>query len=109
LPATLGTGVCNPLQWIYAIVDTGVVMSAANIQVAKWGNSLALRIPADQARRIGIKEGDSLEARVTADGSLSLRPAPWDRKGFLHELEEARKSMPMGESVMDEVRSGGRY
>ena len=84
-------------------------MSAASIQVAKWGNSLALRIPADQARRIGIKEGDSLEARVTADGGLSLRPASWDRRAFLRELDAARKSMPMGDSVIDELRRGGRY
>ena len=83
-------------------------MPATSIQVAKWGNSLALRIPADQARRIGIKEGDSLEARVTADGGLSLKPASWNRKAFLRELDKARKSMPMGESVMDEVRRGGR-
>lgn len=85
------------------------MMTVANVQVAKWGNSLALRIPADQARQIGIKEGDRLEARLTADGGLSLRPAAWDRKAFAAELDAARQAMPVGKSVMHEVRRSGRY
>lgn len=84
-------------------------MTVANVQVAKWGNSLALRIPTGLARQIGIKEGDRLEARMTADGGLSLRPAAWDRKAFAKELDAARQAMPVGESVMDEVRRGGPY
>ena len=37
-----------------------------DLQIAKWGNSLALRIPADYVRRIGIKEGDRVEASLRA-------------------------------------------
>ena len=80
-----------------------------NLQVAKWGNSLALRIPADVVRSIGIKEGDSLEACLTMDGGLTIRPASWNRKAFAQELATAREAMPMGQSVMDEVRRGGQY
>ena len=80
-----------------------------NLQVAKWGNSLALRIPAEVVRSIGIKEGDSVEACLTVDGGLTIRPATWDRKAFARELATARETMLMGESVMDEVRRGGRY
>lgn len=80
-----------------------------NLQVAKWGNSLALRIPAEIVRSLSIKEGDSVEACLTADGGLTIRPATWDRKAFARELSAARASMPMGQSVMDEVRRGGRY
>lgn len=80
-----------------------------NLQVAKWGNSLALRIPAEVVRSIGIKEGDSVEAYLTVDGGLTIRPATWDRKAFARELATARETMLMGESVMDEVRRGGRY
>ena len=79
------------------------------LQVAKWGNSLALRIPAEVVRSFGLKEGDSLEACLTVDGGLTIRPARWDRKTFAHELSVARAAMPMGQSVMDEVRRGGRY
>lgn len=80
-----------------------------HLQVAKWGNSLALRIPAEVVRRIGIKEGDSVQACLTADGGLTIRPATWNRKAFADELAVAREAMPMGQSVMDEVRRGGRY
>ena len=80
-----------------------------NLRVAKWGNSLALRIPAEYVRSIGIKEGDSVEACLTVDGGLTIRPATWDRKAFGRELAAARATMPLGQSVMDEMRRGGRY
>ena len=80
-----------------------------NLQLAKWGNSLALRIPAEVVRSIGIKEGDSVEACLTVDGGLSIRPTTWDRKAFARELSAARAAMPMGQSVMDEVRRAGSY
>lgn len=80
-----------------------------NLQLAKWGNSLALRIPAELVRSIGLKEGDRVQASLTADGGLSIRPATWDRQAFARELAAAREAMPMGQSVMDEVRRGGRY
>ena len=80
-----------------------------HLQIAKWGNSLALRIPAEYLRSVGIKEGDSVEACLTVDGGLTIRPATWDRKAFARELAAARDAMPMGQSVMDEVRRGGRY
>ncbi len=42
--------------------------------VSKWGNSLAMRLPAESARRIGVGEGDTLIAEVSADGRLVLAP-----------------------------------
>ena len=80
-----------------------------NLQIAKWGNSLAVRIPADYVRRIGVKEGDLVQANMTIDGGISLRAAKWDRKAFAAELQQARAAMPMGESVIDEVRREARY
>jgi antitoxin MazE len=80
-----------------------------NIQVAKWGNSLALRIPAEVVRSIGIKAGDHMAASLTADGGLTIRPATWDRKAFSNELNATREAMPQGTSVIEELRRGGRY
>ena len=80
-----------------------------DLQVAKWGNSLALRIPAEYVRSAGIKEGDRVEACLTVDGGLTIRPATWNRKAFLRDLAAARETMPLGKPVMDEVRRGGRY
>jgi antitoxin MazE len=79
------------------------------LQVAKWGNSLALRIPSEVVRRLGLREGATVEAQLTLDGTLSIRPAQWNRKAFALELTEARSTMPMSASVMEEVRSSARY
>ena len=49
-----------------------------NLQIAKWGSSLALRIPAEYLRSAGIKEGDSVEASLTVDGGLTIRPTTWN-------------------------------
>jgi antitoxin MazE len=42
--------------------------------VSKWGNSLAMRIPRESAKRIGVREGDTLVAQVSPDGRLLLAP-----------------------------------
>lgn len=80
-----------------------------NLQIAKWGNSLALRIPADYVRRAGIKEGDRVQASLTIDGGICIRAVKWNRKDFARDLEEMRAAMPMGESVMEELRHRARY
>lgn len=80
-----------------------------DLQVAKWGNSLALRIPSEIVRRLGLREGATVEVQLTVDGSLSIRPAQWNRKAFALELTEARRAMPMSDPVMEELRSGARY
>ena len=80
-----------------------------NLQIAKWGNSLAVRIPADYVRQIGVKEGDQLEAHIGADGALNLRPVQWSRKAFATELGRDKKTLPMGTSVMEQLRQEARY
>jgi antitoxin component of MazEF toxin-antitoxin module len=47
-----------------------------------WGNSLALRIPSEVVRQLGLREGAAVEAQLTVDGTLSIRPAHWNRKAF---------------------------
>ena len=85
-------------------------MRSIRLRVAKWGNSLALRMPADYAKRAGIKEGDTLALNEALDGTLSLAPAnPFDRKAFARRLEKFTTTMPIGTSVMEKMRSGARY
>ncbi len=79
------------------------------LQISKWGNSLALRIPSAIARRFGLREGDSVRAQITADGALAIRPAGWSRRTFAAELGAAREALPVGASVMDELRQTARY
>lgn len=40
--------------------------------VAKWGNSLAVRIPADVARELGLQEGDSIDLKPAHKGALEI-------------------------------------
>ena len=40
--------------------------------VCRWGNSLAVRLPAASAKRIGVDEGDKLIVEISADGRLIL-------------------------------------
>lgn len=42
------------------------------MQIAKWGNSLAVRLPAELVRQLGLREGDQVELRA-AGGALTVR------------------------------------
>jgi antitoxin MazE len=46
-----------------------------NTQMVKWGNSLAVRIPKPVVEEARMKEGDSLEIEVAAEGRIELRRA----------------------------------
>lgn len=79
------------------------------LQVEKWGNSLALRIPADYVCHAGLKEGEQVQANLTVDGGVSIRAAKWDRGAFAQELEKMREAMPMTQPVTEALRRGARY
>jgi antitoxin MazE len=81
----------------------------ANLQISKWGNSLAVRIPADYIRKMGAKEGDQLQLHLGADGALNLRLQKWDRRCFAQKLRGNPTQMPMGNSVIEELRAQARY
>ena len=80
-----------------------------NIQISKWGNSLALRIPATLIKQTHLKDGDKVEATLSKDGSLIIRPQKLDRKAIAAQLKAFRDTLKMGKSVIDDVRSGARY
>ncbi len=80
-----------------------------DLQIAKWGNSLALRLPAEVLRMLRLREGDTVDARITVDGSLNIRSASWKRAEFAAELGAARAALPEGRSVIEELRRGARF
>jgi len=80
-----------------------------NIQISKWGNSLALRIPATLIKQIQLKDGDRVEATLSKDGAIIIRPQKLGRKAIAAQLKAFRDTLKMGKSVMDEVRSEARY
>jgi antitoxin MazE len=42
-------------------------IQGAVMQVSKWGNSLAIRLPAAVVEALELKEGDDIEVRVTGE------------------------------------------
>lgn len=42
------------------------------MQVARWGNSLAVRLPAELVRELGLKEGDQIDL-VKDDSQIRVR------------------------------------
>jgi len=45
------------------------------MQVAKWGNSLAVRLPAKLVRELGLREGDDITLHADTRG-LAVRRHP---------------------------------
>jgi antitoxin MazE len=46
-----------------------------NSRIAKWGNSLAVRIPLAIAKQASLTEGDSVELALDPEGGIVVRPA----------------------------------
>ena len=79
------------------------------LTIAKWHGSLALRIPADFARQVGLKAGDYVQVKLSVDGGICAHKVGWDRRAFAHELATMREAMPMTQSVTEELRRGARF
>ena len=80
------------------------------LQVAKWGNSLAVRLPAECTRAAGLRVGDSVEAEVTPAGEITLTPAkPFDKAAFLARTRKRRAAMPLTEATVERMRKEARY
>lgn len=45
------------------------------MHVAKWGNPLAVRLPADLVRELGLKEGDQINL-IRGDGAVKVLRQP---------------------------------
>ena len=80
------------------------------LTVSKWGNSLAVRLPGESARAIGVGEGDTLIAEVSREGRLVLSP-----EGRALDKAEARRLRRLLERqkvtvpVPEEMRGSARY
>jgi len=80
------------------------------LTVSKWGNSLALRLPAESAKRIGVGEGDTLIAEVSADGRLVLAAegraiGKTESRRLRRFLERQKETAP----VVGDMRRAARY
>ncbi|MDE2474730.1 MAG: AbrB/MazE/SpoVT family DNA-binding domain-containing protein [Alphaproteobacteria bacterium] len=44
----------------------------SRVQISRWGNSLAIRVPRDIAARTGLTEGIRVDIDATADGTIVI-------------------------------------
>jgi antitoxin MazE len=63
------------------------------MQVAKWGNSLAVRLPAAVVEALGLQEGDDIEIRVAGSRQFEVARKP-GRQELLKRLRAFRGRLP---------------
>ena len=63
------------------------------MQVAKWGNSLAIRLPAAVVAALGLKEGDEIEIHLAGERALGVARKP-GRAELLKRLRAFRGRLP---------------
>lgn len=65
------------------------------MRVAKWGNSLAVRLPADVVEALGLKEGDQVDFNADPATSYSVEVIRRMTKGeAMEKLRALRGIMP---------------
>ncbi len=65
------------------------------MQVSKWGNSLAVRLPSEVVEALNLKEGDQIEIRIANMREFEVRRNP-GRQRALDRLRRLRRPLPAG-------------
>jgi antitoxin MazE len=77
---------------------------AKQVQIAKWGNSLGVRVPRDVAARAGLTAGARVDIEATRDGRIVITRA---RRRFT--LDELLAGMtPEREHALDDDEPRGQ-
>ncbi|QTK79542.1 AbrB/MazE/SpoVT family DNA-binding domain-containing protein [Agrobacterium tumefaciens] len=63
------------------------------MRVTKWGDSLAVRIPADVAEALHIKEGDEVDVVAATDAVVNATPDE-ERRQALEKIRSLRWTLP---------------
>jgi len=63
------------------------------MQVARWGNSLAIRLPAAVVEALQLKEGDEIDVQVADERVFAVARKP-SREDWLQRLRALRGRMP---------------
>jgi antitoxin MazE len=65
------------------------------MQVSKWGNSLAIRLPAAVVEALELKEGDDIEIRVAGARAFQVSRDK-SRERALERLRKLQRPLPEG-------------
>lgn len=95
------------VKYGYTILKMDIRRSYAmeQFKVARWGNSLAIRLPSDLVRELGVKEGDYIERDRLS--FYKVRPRQ-SREEALKVMRDSRMKLPEGYKFdRDEANSRG--
>ena len=63
------------------------------MQVSKWGNSLAIRLPASVVEALALKEGDEVEFHVAGERAFDI-DRDRSRERAMERIRAFRKPLP---------------
>jgi antitoxin MazE len=66
------------------------------MQVSRWGNSLAVRLPKALVEQLGLKEGDQLNLVVARDGAIEVETKAARRRRALQRMAARNWTLPEG-------------
>ena len=66
------------------------------MQVSKWGNSLAVRLPKALVDALGLKEGDQLNVVAAKDGAIEVETSEDRRRRALERMAARNWTLPQG-------------
>jgi antitoxin MazE len=79
------------------------------MKVAKWGNSLAVRIPADVVAKLGIAANEAVEIKVTGENSFEVT-RDRRRQEAIEAIRKLRRPLPPGFKFnREEAHERGSY
>lgn len=72
-----------------------VYVEGEAMRVAKWGNSLAVRLPAAVVDALALKDGDEIEIRVVGERAFEVARDD-GREQALQRIRALRRPLPPG-------------
>lgn len=75
------------------IYRSDVVYPGRDMQVSKWGNSLAVRLPSAVVDALELREGDDIEIYVAGSRTMEVARKP-DRAALIERLRAFRGRLP---------------
>ena len=63
------------------------------MQVSKWGNSLAIRLPSSVVKVLKLREGDDIEVEIADERRFRISKKP-DRQALMARLKRFRGKLP---------------
>jgi antitoxin MazE len=79
--------IASQLVWIYNM------LGISSMQVSKWGNSLAVRLPAAVVEALDLKEGDEIEISIAGKRDFKVA-RDRSKERALEQLRQMKWSFP---------------